>query len=42
MAIVAEPKTFIEAIVFTEDTWPMYSDERHSIAEEAWTLRIEA
>ena len=33
---------FMEAIVFTKTPWPIISDGKYSIVEEAWILAIEA
>jgi hypothetical protein len=35
-------KRFMEAIVFTKTPWPIISDEKYSMVDEAWTLAIEA
>jgi hypothetical protein len=35
-------KRFMEAIVFTKTPWPILSDEKYSMVEEAWKLAIEA
>jgi len=35
-------KRFMEAIVFTKTHWPIISDDKYSIIEEAWKLAIEA
>jgi hypothetical protein len=35
-------KRFIEAIVFTKTPWPIISDEKYSMVDEAWKLAIEA
>jgi len=35
-------KRFMEAIVFTKTPWAIISDEKYQMAEEAWTLSIEA
>jgi len=35
-------KMFMEAIVFTKNLWPIISDEKYSMVEEAWKLAIEA
>ena len=35
-------KQFMEAIVFTKTPWPIMSDEKYSIVDEAWQLAIEA
>jgi len=35
-------KRFIEAIVFTRTLWPIISDEKYSMVDEAWQLAIEA
>jgi hypothetical protein len=35
-------KRFIEAIVFTKTPWPIVSDDKYSIVEEAWKLAIKA
>jgi len=32
----------MEAIVFTKDPWPIFSDDKYSMVEEAWKLVIEA
>jgi hypothetical protein len=32
----------MEAIVFTKTPWPIMSDEKYSMVDEAWTLAIEA
>jgi len=33
---------FIEAIVFTKIPWPILSNNKYSMVEEAWKLAIEA
>jgi hypothetical protein len=35
-------KRFMEAIVFTKTPWPIVSDVKYSMVEEAWKLAIEA
>ena len=35
-------KRFMEAVVFTKTPWPISSDDKYSMVEEAWTLAIEA
>jgi len=35
-------KWFVEAIVFTMTPWPIISDEKYSMVDEAWQLAIEA
>jgi hypothetical protein len=35
-------KRFMEAIVFTKTPWPIISDEKYSMVDEAWQLAIEA
>jgi len=35
-------KLFMEAIVFTKTPWPIISDEKCSMVDEAWQLAIEA
>jgi len=35
-------KLFLEAIVFTKTPWPIISDEKYSMVDEAWQLAIEA
>jgi len=35
-------KRFMEAIVFTKTPWPIISDEKDSMVDEAWQLTIEA
>ena len=35
-------KKFMEAIVFTKTAWPISSDDKYSMVEEAWKLAIEA
>jgi len=35
-------KRFMEAIVFTKNPWPIRSDDKYSMVEEAWKLVIEA
>jgi hypothetical protein len=35
-------KRFMEAIVFTKIPWPIISDEKYSMVDEAWQLAIEA
>ena len=35
-------KRFMEAIVFTKNPWPIISDDKYSMVEEAWKLAIEA
>ena len=35
-------KRFMEAIVFTKTPWPIVSDEKYSMVDEAWKLAIEA
>jgi hypothetical protein len=42
MATVEVAKRFIEAIVFMKTPWPILSDDKYSIVEEAWKLAIEA
>jgi len=32
----------MEAIVFTKTPWPIISDEKYSMVDEAWNLVIEA
>jgi hypothetical protein len=32
----------MEAIVFTKTPWPILSDDKYSMVEEAWKLAIEA
>ena len=32
----------MEAIVFTKTPWPIVSDDKYSMVEEAWNLAIEA
>jgi len=32
----------MEAIVFTKTPWPIISDEKYSMVDEAWQLAIEA
>jgi hypothetical protein len=32
----------MEAIVFTKTRWPILSDDKYSMVEEAWKLAIEA
>jgi hypothetical protein len=32
----------MEAIVFTKTPWPIISDEKYSMVDEAWKLAIEA
>jgi hypothetical protein len=34
-------KRFMEAIVFTKTPWPIISDEKYSMVDEAWQLAIE-
>jgi len=35
-------KRLMEAIVFTKTPWPILSDDKYSMVEEAWKLAIEA
>jgi hypothetical protein len=35
-------KRFMEAIEFTKTPWPIISDEKYSMVDEAWRLAIEA
>jgi hypothetical protein len=35
-------KRFMEAIVFAKTPWPIISDEKYSMVDEAWKLAIEA
>jgi len=35
-------KRFMEAIIFTKTPWPIISDEKYSMVDEAWQLAIEA
>ena len=35
-------KRFMEAIVFTKTPWPILSDDKYLMVEEAWKLAIEA
>jgi len=35
-------KRFMEAIVFKKTPWPILSDDKYSMVEEAWKLAIEA
>jgi len=35
-------KQFMEAIVFTKTPWPIISNEKYSMVDEAWKLAIEA
>jgi len=35
-------KRFMEAIIFTKTPWPIISDEKYSMVDEAWKLAIEA
>jgi len=35
-------KQFIEAIVFTKTPWPIISNEKYLMVDEAWQLAIEA
>jgi len=35
-------KRFMEAIVFTKTPWPIISDEKYSMVDEAWQLAIQA
>ena len=35
-------KRFMKAIVFTKAPWPILSDNKYSMVEEAWKLAIEA
>ena len=35
-------KRFMEAIVFTKTPWPIISDEKYSMVDEAWKQAIEA
>jgi len=34
-------KWFMEAIVFTKTPWPILSDEKYSMVDEAWHLAID-
>jgi len=35
-------KRFMEAIVFTKTPWPIISDEKYSMVDEAWKLALES
>jgi len=35
-------KRFMEAIIFTKTPWPILSDDKYLMVEEAWKLAIEA
>jgi hypothetical protein len=35
-------KRFMEAMVFTKTLWPIISNEKYSMVDEAWKLAIEA
>jgi len=35
-------KRFMEAIIFTNNPWPIVSDDKYSMVEEVWKLAIEA
>jgi len=35
-------KRFMEAIVFTKNPWPIISDDKYSMVEDAWYLAIAA
>ena len=35
-------KRFMEAIIFTKTPWPILSDDKYSMVQEAWKLAIEA
>ena len=35
-------KRFMEAIIFRKNPWPIISDDKYSVVEEAWKLAIEA
>jgi len=35
-------KRFMEAIVLTKTPWPIISDEKYSMVDEAWQIAIEA
>jgi hypothetical protein len=35
-------KRFMEAIIFTKTPWPIISNEKYSMVDEAWKLAIEA
>jgi hypothetical protein len=35
-------KRFMEAIVFTKTPWPIISDEKYTMVDQAWQLAIEA
>jgi len=35
-------KRFMEAILFTMNSWPIISDDKYSMVEESWKLAIEA
>jgi len=41
-ATVEVAKRFMEAIVFTKTPWPILSDDKYWMVEEAWKLAIEA
>jgi hypothetical protein len=42
MATFEVAKMFMEAIIFVKTPWPILSDDKYSMVEEAWTLAIEA
>jgi hypothetical protein len=41
-AIFGAVKWFKEAIEFTKTSWPIISDEKYSLVDEAWKVAIEA
>ena len=41
-ATVEVVKRFMEAIVFTKTPWPIISNDKYSMVEEAWKLAIDA
>jgi hypothetical protein len=42
MATFEVVKRFMKAIVFTKTPWPILSDDKYTMVEEAWELVIEA
>jgi len=42
MATFEVVKRYMEAIVFTKTPWPILSNNKYSIVEEAWRLAIQA
>jgi hypothetical protein len=42
MATIEIAKRLMETIIFTTYTWPILSDDKYSMVEQAWKLAIEA